>query len=91
METRVELKICEACGVIYTRPAGTESPYCARCEAILKDFPTPARRGRPLLPTNHGTHRKYLHGCRCRECKAANKARNREQKRRLKARKAGSK
>lgn len=49
----MRLKICEACGAIYTRPAGTESPYCAHCEDILKDFPSVEsrlkehKRGRP--------------------------------------------
>lgn len=50
MEIPVELKTCEACGSIFTRPSAEQNPYCARCTDILKDFPTPEthkRRGRP--------------------------------------------
>jgi len=50
MDTCVELKTCEACGSIFTRPSTQTNPYCARCTEMLKDFPTPEsrkRRGRP--------------------------------------------
>lgn len=50
METCVELKTCEACGTIFTRPNAEQNPYCAHCTAVLKDFPSVEsrkRRGRP--------------------------------------------
>jgi hypothetical protein len=97
VDTCVELKTCEACGVLYTRPvttespnyhptdkdpsAGTPTPYCARCEAIMKDFPTPGKRGRgrPRKPVEHGTFRQYdRYGCRCPECMTAAKERGRK-------------
>jgi uncharacterized Zn finger protein (UPF0148 family) len=50
MELRVLLKICEGCGCLWYRAQNQGSVYCHRCEAKLKDFPTPEsrkRRGRP--------------------------------------------
>lgn len=50
MDTCVELKTCEACGSIFTRPRAQENPYCPHCTVVLKDFPSPEsrkRRGRP--------------------------------------------
>jgi hypothetical protein len=50
MELRVQLKICEGCGCLWYRAQTQGSVYCHRCEAKLKDFPTPEsrkRRGRP--------------------------------------------
>ena len=50
MELVVKLKVCEACGSIFTCPSTQGNPYCGRCTAALKDFPTPEsrkRRGRP--------------------------------------------
>jgi hypothetical protein len=51
MELRVDLKVCEGCGVLWYRAQTIGSVYCKQCEAKLKDFPTPEsrkRRGRPV-------------------------------------------
>ncbi len=50
MDIRVELKVCEACGRIFTRTSTQQSPCCSACTSVLKDFPsveTRKRRGRP--------------------------------------------
>jgi hypothetical protein len=50
MELRVQLKVCEGCGCLWYRAQTIESIYCLRCEAKLKEFPSPEtrkRRGRP--------------------------------------------
>lgn len=47
MELRVNLKVCEACGSLWYRAQNHGSVYCSRCEAKLKDFPTPETRRRP--------------------------------------------
>jgi uncharacterized Zn finger protein (UPF0148 family) len=50
MEIRVQLKVCEGCGCLWYRAQAQGTVYCFRCEAKLKDFPTPEtrkRRGRP--------------------------------------------
>jgi uncharacterized Zn finger protein (UPF0148 family) len=50
MELRVQLKICEGCGCLWYRAQIQGGVYCHRCEAKLKDFPSPEtrkRRGRP--------------------------------------------
>ena len=50
MELRVHLKICEGCGCLWYRVQTQGTVYCHRCEAKLREFPTPEtrkRRGRP--------------------------------------------
>jgi len=51
MELCVILKVCEGCGSLWYRVQSLGSVYCKRCEAKLKDFPSPEsrkRRGRPI-------------------------------------------
>jgi hypothetical protein len=51
MELRVQLKVCEGCGCLWYRAQTVGGVYCQRCEAKLKDFPSPEsrkRRGRPI-------------------------------------------
>ena len=50
----VEFKICEACGSIFTRPVTQQSAYCAACETLLKNFPTPETRKMRGRPTRKG-------------------------------------
>jgi hypothetical protein len=40
----LDLKICEACGRLYLRTQSESGIYCARCAAMLCDFPTPKSR-----------------------------------------------
>jgi len=48
METRVQLKFCEACGCLWYRAQAQQgNVYCKECETKLKDFPTPESRKRP--------------------------------------------
>ncbi len=51
MHTRHELKICERCGGLWLRPAGSGWTYCAPClralEAESRPSPRPARRPYP--------------------------------------------
>jgi hypothetical protein len=50
MYLRVDLKTCEACGSLFCRLETQHSCYCAHCDELLKDFPTPESRkrlGRP--------------------------------------------
>ena len=49
---RVELKYCEACGALWLRPRGSQTPYCRRCENVMAvlsrtDRKKPAERRRP--------------------------------------------
>ena len=41
---RVELKICERCGGLWFRPAGSAWVYCAPCHKTLEDAPQIAER-----------------------------------------------
>ena len=48
----VELKYCEACGVLWLRPRGKPAIYCIRCKQIMaelsrRDWGKPAERKRP--------------------------------------------
>jgi hypothetical protein len=38
---RVELKICEGCGVLWLRSGKTDGAYCRGCAARLAEFPAP--------------------------------------------------
>lgn len=54
MELRVQLKICEACGVLFYRAETGGVIYCHGCKEKLRDFPAPEsrkRRGRPASKT----------------------------------------
>ena len=53
----VKLKVCEACGALWYRPATQQSGYCKACVEFLKDFPTVEsrkRRGRPASRKSTG-------------------------------------
>lgn len=50
MVIRLELKICERCGVIWMRPAAGASAFCASCNAVLKATKT----GRALVRRPRG-------------------------------------
>ena len=43
--TRVELKVCEACGALWVRPAGG-GVYCRGCVRYLAEFPAPRGKRR---------------------------------------------
>lgn len=43
IETKLELKYCEACGVLCLRPAQEPSPYCQNCELRLAQHSTKGR------------------------------------------------
>ena len=46
----IELKICEACGVLWLRRKHLDGSYCVRCSSRLSAFPAPAEKrggGRP--------------------------------------------
>jgi len=38
-ECKLELKICERCGGLWLRPAGSRWIYCGRCKAKVDDLP----------------------------------------------------
>jgi hypothetical protein len=47
---RLELKICEGCGVLWLRTGSIDGAYCVNCCAHLSSFPAPVGRhagGRP--------------------------------------------
>jgi hypothetical protein len=46
---QLELKYCERCGGLWLRPRGDCAIYCARCAALLREFPV-SRSGAPLKP-----------------------------------------
>lgn len=43
----VELKYCERCGGLWLRLQGSDQVYCATCEPLMADLPTPSRK-RPV-------------------------------------------
>jgi len=53
---RVELKICEGCGVLWLRAATMDAVYCLGCAARLAEFPAPSptrrrnQRQKPAQP-----------------------------------------
>ena len=61
---RVELKYCEGCGCLLTRPIGSGLTFCAICEAthseehIYLTLPKKLSPRRPRLPNKID-----LHGC----------------------------
>ena len=38
-EKRLELKVCERCGGLWLRPAGSRWIYCGPCKAKVDDLP----------------------------------------------------
>ncbi len=61
MDTRVELKICEACGSLFYRDKKHHNTYCAGCEALLKNFPTPETRKLKGRPGRKGKMLAWIH------------------------------
>jgi hypothetical protein len=43
-EGRVELKICERCGGLWLRPAGSRWIYCGPCKAKVDELPSPTAK-----------------------------------------------
>ena len=39
MAERVQLKVCEGCGVLWVKPQVLRGVYCVRCDWKLKAFP----------------------------------------------------
>jgi len=49
----LELKYCERCGGLWTRPRGSGEVYCAACIQPMMELPVaPRRRSQPRLPLN---------------------------------------
>ena len=42
---RLELKVCESCGVLWLRKCAGDGVYCVGCKRRLADFPAPRRGG----------------------------------------------
>ena len=38
---RIDLKVCEGCGVLWLRKAMVEGKYCLECTGRLAEFPAP--------------------------------------------------
>jgi len=56
-EGKVELKICERCGGLWMRPAGSRWIYCGPCKAKVDELPRSgsmptAKRTRPAKGPN---------------------------------------
>lgn len=51
-KTRLELKYCERCGVLWLRPQGDSEAYCGSCRVRMADMPRPVeeRSSKPRLP-----------------------------------------
>lgn len=43
-ETKVELKVCERCGGLWLRPAGSGWAYCRPCKPAVDRLPQPRRK-----------------------------------------------
>jgi hypothetical protein len=41
---RVDLKYCEACGALWVRPRGCDTPYCGRCASVVAELSRTDRR-----------------------------------------------
>lgn len=49
-DLRLDLKVCEGCGVLWLRSTTMEEVYCTRCASQLAEFPAPRGKragGRP--------------------------------------------
>gem|GEM_PF-4758849 len=46
--SRMELKVCECCGMLWMRPIGRKWRYCKRCMARVVEIP----KADPNLSTN---------------------------------------
>ena len=60
-EVTFDIKICEACGRLYLRTENESGIYCAKCAAMLCDFPTP--ESRKLRGRKSKQPRIYAHSC----------------------------
>lgn len=49
-ELRMELKVCEGCGVLWVRSGRDGTVYCRGCAAKLAEFPAAAGRRLPRGP-----------------------------------------
>ena len=61
MDTRVELKICEACGSLFYRDRKQQGIYCLGCDRMLKDFPTVETRKLKGRPGRKGKVLAWIH------------------------------
>ncbi len=69
-EIRLQLKVCEACGVLWLRTGKEEGAYCRQCSARLADFPAPNpakfcnKRIRPMVDQSATGPRSRRNRCR---------------------------
>lgn len=44
---RVELKVCERCGALWFRIAGSDEVYCAQCQPLMRRIARSTKLARP--------------------------------------------
>lgn len=51
-----DLKVCEACGALWTRVRGLREPYCSACKPTISALPKRTTRKLPARPRHRRLH-----------------------------------